>query len=100
MEKFIEDQKRELLKHGAQDLQDEDDAWNEHQEAETDTIEQEDDSLDDEDLSYITYILGSLSKPKLIDPYSPEGAPTRAQTQMMTPPTFNQKFNQNLTSYG
>ncbi len=99
MEKFIEDQKRKLLKHGAQDLQDEDDTWKKHQVAETDTIKQEDDSLDDEDLSYITYILGSLSKPKLIDPFSPEGALSRAPTQMTPPPKCNQKFNQNSTSY-
>jgi hypothetical protein len=98
--KIIENQKQELLKNGAQDLQDEDDAWDEHQEAERDPVEEEDDSLDNEDLTYITAILNSFSKPKLIGPFSPEGALTHAPTQITTPQNFNQKFNQNLTSYG
>jgi hypothetical protein len=34
MENFIKKQKRALLENGAPDLQDEDDAWDEHQEAE------------------------------------------------------------------
>jgi hypothetical protein len=100
MEKFIENQKWELLKNGAQDLQDEDDAWDEHQEAERDSVEGEEESLDDEDLEYITTIMNSFSKPKLIGPVSPEGATARAPTQTMTPPKFNQKFNKNLTSEG
>ncbi len=100
MEKFIENQKQDLLKNGAQDLQDKDDAWDEQQEAEKDLVKEEDDSLDDEDLSYITYILNSFSKPKLIGPFSPEGALTCAPTQITLPPKFNQKFNQNATSYG
>jgi hypothetical protein len=77
MEKFIENQKRELLENGAQDLQDEDNAWDEHQEAERDSVEGEEDSLDDVDLAYITTILNSFSKPKVIGPVSPEGAPAR-----------------------
>jgi hypothetical protein len=56
MEKFIENQKQELLKNGAQDLQDKDDAWDEHQEAERDPVEEKDDSWDNEDLTYITAI--------------------------------------------
>jgi hypothetical protein len=52
MEKFIENQKQELLKNGAQDLQDEEDAWDEHPEAERDTVEEEDESWDNEDLTY------------------------------------------------
>jgi hypothetical protein len=102
MEKIIESQKQELLKHGAQDLQDEDDAWGERQEAEGDPVKEEDDSMDDGDLTYITAILNSFSKPKLIceqPPFSPEGALTRAPTQIMMPPKFNQKLNQNSTSY-
>jgi hypothetical protein len=58
--------------------------------------------LDDGDLTYITAILNSFSKPKLTceqTPFSPEGALTRAPIQTMTPPKFNQNFNQNLTSY-
>jgi hypothetical protein len=65
MERMIERQKQELLKHGAGELDDEDDAWGEHQEAEEDPVEEEDDSLDDGDLTYITAILGSFSRPKL-----------------------------------
>jgi hypothetical protein len=99
MEKFFEDQKRELLKNGAQDLQDEDDAWDEHQEAERDSVEGEEDSLDDEDLAYTTTILNSFSKPKLIGPVSPEGAPAGAPTRITPPPKFNQQFHQNSTSY-
>jgi len=78
MENFIENQKRELLENGAQDLHNEDEAWNEHHETERDSIEGEGDTLEDEDLAYITTILNSFSKPKLIDPVSPEGAPVRA----------------------
>jgi hypothetical protein len=100
MEKLIQNQKQKLLEHGAQDIQDEDDDWDEHQEAKGDPVKEEEDSLDDEDLSYITYILNSLSKPKLIGPFSPEGALMRAPTQITPPPKFNQKFNQNSTSYG
>jgi len=76
MENFSENQKRELLENGAQNLHDEDKAWNKHQEAERDSIEGEEDTLDDKDLAYITTILNSFSKPKLIDPVSPEGANT------------------------
>jgi hypothetical protein len=53
-------------------------------------------------------MLNSFSKPKLIceqsnasnlQPFPPEGALMRAPTQKMMPPKFNQKFNQNSTSY-
>jgi len=100
VENFIANQKRELLENGAQDLHDEGKAWNEHQGRERDLIEGEEDILDDEDLAYITTILNSFSKPKLIDPVSPEGAPMRAPTRPTTPPKFNQQFNQNSTSHG
>jgi len=90
MEKFIENQKRELLKNGAPNLQDEEDALDEHQDAENDSVEGEEDSFDDEDLAYITTILNSFSKPKLIGPVSPEGAPPRVPTRMTPPPKFNQ----------
>jgi hypothetical protein len=56
--------------------------------------------LDDEDLAYITTILNSFSKTKLIDPVSPEGAPAHAPTRATTPPKFNQQFNQNSMSHG
>jgi hypothetical protein len=64
--------------------------------------------LDDGDLTYITAILNSFSKPKLnceqpsaseLPPCTPEGALTCAPAQIMPLPKFNQKFNQNLTSY-
>jgi hypothetical protein len=93
MEKFIETQKQALLKSGSPDLQDEDDAWDEHQEAEEDAVGVEEDKLDDEDLAYITTILNSFSKPKSIGPVSPEGAPARAPIQITPPPEFNQQFN-------
>jgi hypothetical protein len=67
--------------------------------------------LDDGDLTYITAILGSFSRPKSnSEPtstsnyamFTPEGAPTRASARQMTPPKFNQKFiqtfNKNSTS--
>jgi hypothetical protein len=57
IEKFIETQKRALLKSGTPDLQDEDDAWDEHQEAGEDAVRVEEDNLDNEDLVYITTIL-------------------------------------------
>jgi hypothetical protein len=108
MEKYIERQKQEMLKNGGQDLLDEDDAWGERQEADGDPVKEEDDSLDNGDLAYITAILNSFSKPKFnrkesndpeLQPFTPEGALTRAPAQMMTPPKFNQKFNQNSMSY-
>jgi hypothetical protein len=108
MERLIERHKQELLKHGAQELDDEDDAWGEQQEAEEDPVEEEDDSLDDGDLTYITAILESFSRPKSnskqpsasnFATFTPEGAQARAQAQPMTLPKFNQKFNQKLTSY-
>jgi hypothetical protein len=88
MEKIIERKKQELLKNGAQDLGDEDNAWGECQEAEGDPVK-EDDSLDDGDLTYITAILNSFSKHKLIceqpnvaelPPFTPDGALMRAST--------------------
>jgi hypothetical protein len=99
MENFIENQKRELLENGAQDLHDDNEAWYEHQETERHSIGGEEDTLDDEDLAYITTILDSFSKPKLIDPVSPEGAPVHAPNRLTTPPKFNQQFNQNSTSH-
>ncbi len=105
---MIERQKQELLKTGVQDLDDEDDDWDELREAEGGPVKEEDDSLDDGDLTYITATLNSFSKPKLnceqssaseLQPFTPEGTLTRAPAQIMTPPKFNQKFNQNSTSY-
>jgi hypothetical protein len=62
MENLIRKQKQALLENAAPDLQDEDEAGDEHQEAERDSVEE--DSLDDEDLAYITNILNSFSKSK------------------------------------
>ena len=68
------------MENGAQDLHDNNEAWDEHQQTERHLIEGEEDTLDDEDLAYITTILDSFAKPKLIDPVSPEGAPMRVPT--------------------
>jgi len=61
MERMIERQKQELLKTGAHDLDIENDDWDELREAEGGLDEEEDGSLDDNDLAYITAILGSSS---------------------------------------
>ncbi len=58
---MIERQKQELLKNGAQDLEDKDHTWGELREAEGGPVKEEDDSLDDGDLTYITAILNSFS---------------------------------------
>ncbi len=59
-------------------------------------------------MAYINAILNSFSKPKFhsensSDPelqiFTPEGTLTRPPAPIRTPPKFNQKFNQNLTSY-
>ncbi len=98
---MIERQKQELLKYGVHDLEDKDDTWDELQEAEKDPVKEEDDSWDDENLTYITAILESFSghksnsKPPGTLNYAlfpPEGVQTRAR--QMTPPKFNQNFNQ------
>jgi hypothetical protein len=108
MEKMIKRQKQELLKHGAQDLEDEDDTWGELLEAEEGPVKEEDDSLDDEDLTYITAILNSFSRPKLnseqpsassYTAFTPQGTRARAPAQTMPLPKSNQKFNQKLTIY-
>ncbi len=103
MEDIIERHKQELLKHGVQESDGEDEDWGEHQEPGDDPVKEEDDSLDDGDLTYITAILESFSRPKSIPEttsasnyamFTPEGVPTRAPARQMTPPEFNQKFNQ------
>jgi hypothetical protein len=103
MEEIIERHKQELLKHGVQESDDEDEDWGEHQEPGDDPVKEEDDSLDDGDLTYITAILESFSRPKSnSEPtstsnyamFTPEGTLTRAPARQMMPPEFNQKFNQ------
>jgi hypothetical protein len=109
LETFIEKQKQELLKHGFQDSDDENDGWNEQPEPGYDSVEDIEDSLDDNDMAYITAIIGTFSGPKSNSnstnassyaDFTPEGALTRAPTRITPPPKFNQKFNQNSTSYG
>ncbi len=65
-----------------------------------------DNRLENEDLTYITAILDSLSKPESNSEelhesdytiFTPEGVPTQATTKQMTLPRFNQHFNQNPT---
>jgi hypothetical protein len=107
MEKFLEKPKMELLRQGIPASDDED--WGGHhwpEENENGIVKEEVDSWDNEDLTYITSILDSFSKSKsnsdqLNDSdcaiFMPEGALTRATAKQMTPPKFNQKFNQNST---
>jgi hypothetical protein len=91
------------LKHGVQESDDEDEGRDEHQEPEDDPVKEKDDSLDDGDMTYITAILESFSRPKSnSEPtsasnyakFTPEGAPTQAPARQMTLPEFNQKFYQ------
>ncbi len=78
--------------------------WPEENESGLD--EEEDNSLENEDLTFITSILDSFSRTKSksneLDEssrtiFTPEGVPTQATAKQMTPPKFNHKFNQNLT---
>jgi hypothetical protein len=104
MEKLLKRHRRELLRQGIPESDDKD--WGEPQEPEedkNDVAKVEDDSLDNGELTYITTILDSFSRPKSnsqqpnasdYPTFTPEGAPTRATAKQMTPPKFNQKFNQ------
>jgi hypothetical protein len=85
MENLIERHKQELLKHSIPELPDEIEPWEEHQGPEDDRVLEEDDSWNDGDLTYITAILESFSRPKTnsIQPsksnyamFPPEGAQT------------------------
>jgi len=65
MEKFLEQHKMELLKQGVPELDDEN--WDRPhwlEENENFRVKEEDDSLENEDLTYITSILDSFSKPR------------------------------------
>ncbi len=65
MEQFLAEQKRELLRQGIPESDDED--WSGHhwpEENEDGLVKEEEDSLDDGDLTYITAILESFSRPK------------------------------------
>ena len=65
MEQLLAEQKRELLRHGIPESDDE--GWNGHhwpEENKEGLVKEEDDSLADEDLTYITSILASFSRPK------------------------------------
>jgi len=65
MEKFLEQHKIELLKQGVPELDDEN--WDRPhwlEENENFRVKEEDDSLENEDLTYITSILDSFSKPR------------------------------------
>jgi hypothetical protein len=109
MEKMIEEHKNDLLRTGAPDHWDVDEDRETFWEAEGGPVKEEDESLDDGDLAYINAILNSFSKTKFhsknaSDPelqiLTPEGALMRAPAPITTLPKFNQKFNQNSTSYG
>jgi hypothetical protein len=67
MEEFLRVQREEVLRRGAQDLDDDD--WDRSQQQWWDEREEltdikEDDGLEDADLAFITSILESFSKPK------------------------------------
>jgi hypothetical protein len=85
MEEIIERHKQELLKHGVQESDEDDEDWDAHQEPGDDPVKEEDDSLNDGDLTYITAILESFSRPKSNSAptsasnyamFTPEGVPT------------------------
>jgi hypothetical protein len=107
MEKFLDQQRLELLRQGIPESDDEDwDGPHLPEETEHGFFQEEDNSLENEDLTYVTAILDSFSKPESNSEelngsdyaiFTPEGAPTRATAKQMTPPNFNQHFNQNLT---
>jgi hypothetical protein len=88
MEKLIERQKQELLKNGVRELDYENKAWGEPQGTEDDCVQEEDDSWNDGDLTDITAILESFSRPKANSKHTsapdytifpPEGTQTRVQ---------------------
>jgi hypothetical protein len=103
MEEFLELQRMELQRRGAPDSDDED--WDDPQgpdEREDCLAKEEDDSLENKDLAFITSILESFSRPKskastLNEPFyaifTPEGAPMQTEAKQKMP----QKFNPNLT---
>jgi hypothetical protein len=106
MEKMIESK---MLKNGGQKHWDLDDDRETLWDAKGGPVKEEDNSLDDEDLAYINALLNSFSKPRFnhansngpeLPIFTPEGALTRALAPRRTPPKFNQKFIQNLTSGG
>jgi hypothetical protein len=88
MEEIIARHKKEFLKHGAHESDDEEsegEDWDEHQEPGDDPVKEEDDSLDDGNLTCKTAILESFSRPKSNSEqtgasnyamFTPEGAPT------------------------
>jgi hypothetical protein len=96
MEKLIERQKQEFLKNGAPELDyDDDEAWGEPQRTEDDRILEEDDGWKDGDLTYITAILESFSRPKanakqpIASDYAffpPEGVQARVEARQTPPP--------------
>jgi hypothetical protein len=104
MEENLKLQRMELLRQGALDSDDED--WDDSQwpeEEEDGLVKEEDDSLENEDLAFITSVLESFSRHKSkatkpSKPYyaisTPEGVPAQIDATKMTP----QKFNQNSTS--
>jgi len=107
MERFLEEQRLELLQQGAQDSGDK--SWNENEwteELDENLDEEKDDSLEDEDITFITSVLDSLSNTRNgastlnrtgYEILTPEGATARAQAKHMAPPKFHQKFNQQFS---
>ncbi len=101
MERFLEQQRVKLLQQGIPDSDDEDEdepQW--PYKAEDGLDEVEDDSLDNEDLTFNTLVLDSFSNPKSeatklkrsgYEIPTPEGVTAQANAVPMTPREFNKK---------
>ncbi len=108
MEKAIEEKKNQLWGTGAQNRWDPDEdhetVWGDEE-----SLTEQDDHLDDEDLEYINDILNSISKPRYnhenscyltLESLTPEDTLARTLASPKTPKKFNLKFNQNSTTRG
>jgi hypothetical protein len=108
MEKAIEEKKNQLRSTRAQTRRDPDEdhetVWDDEE-----SLTEQDEHLDDEDLEYINNILNSISKPRYnhehsrnltLESLTPEDALARALASPKTPKKFNLKFNQNSTTRG
>ncbi len=106
MERAIENHKNKLLETGVEDRwvpdKDHKTFWEDEE-----SLAKQDDHLDDRDLEYINVILNAISRQSgnhrdsnnsKLESFTPEDALTRALASPRTPPDFNLKFNQNLTT--
>ncbi len=109
MERMIQTQKNQLWKNEVEGHWNQDENRETFWEDEDSCANERDDHLDEGDLEYINAILNSLSKQNnthknsnhlQLKSLNPGAALTRALAPLETPPEFNLKFNQNLTSRG